>query len=140
MKTKMSRPALALFALCLASSLTAGINPASPTGSGGEIAVHSVAARIHANGDSVTPGTSRIMVSARLGTPNAVLPDGSWLYREFRARRSDGAAVGSGTLVVRFTASTVTSLSLVDDPTALALLRSPKAIDQRRLAAADGPR
>ena len=35
----------------------------------GEIAVDSVAARIHANGDSVTRGTARIMVSMRLGSP-----------------------------------------------------------------------
>lgn len=89
----------------------------------GEIAVDSVDARIHANGDSVTCGTSRVMVSMRLGSPNAVLPDGSWLYRGYTGEalaepengpRAIQQPTLSGTLIVRFRDGKVTSLGLAD--------------------------
>lgn len=70
------------------------------------------------------------MVSMRLGRPNAVLADGSWLYRGYDARRVIDAGddevsgrdlIQSGTLVVRFNAGKVTSLSLADEPALVAL-------------------
>ncbi len=59
-------------------------------------------------GDHVETGSYRVHVSARLGRPDAVLPDGTWLYH--RRRVADSTA--TGTLVVRFDAGRVSELRL----------------------------
>jgi len=126
--------AVPLHAEAVAPTISRSTSPMSPKD---EIAVDSVAARIHANGDSVDRGASRIMVRMRLGAPSAVLPDGSWLFRGYNARsvprpddrsKTDGDVelVGSGTLIVRFISEKVSSLSLADEPTIIALRQKPK--------------
>ncbi|HET7538118.1 MAG TPA: hypothetical protein VFJ90_16775, partial [Candidatus Didemnitutus sp.] len=71
----MKTTLLALLVSCLTLSLHAASND-----SFGELPIAQVPAIVAANGDNVTAGTSRVMVSLRLGSPTAVLADGSWLY------------------------------------------------------------
>ena len=59
-------------------------------------------------GAFVEPGTFRIQVAAKLGQPDARLADGTWLYHGRRIAGSDA----EGTLVVRFAAGRVHTLSL----------------------------
>lgn len=129
MKTTLIPTLLTALAMLMAVPLhaEAGVCPAlQPKQSAhaqAEIPVDSIAARVHANGDTVTRGTTRIMVSMRLGAPNAVLPDGSWLYRGYTAHalveQENGARLiqqptQTGTLIVRFSDGKVTSVSLAD--------------------------
>ncbi len=95
---------------------------AIPARTSGEIRLKEVKADVNVNGDSVAPGTSRILVSMRLGSPDYVLPDGSWLYHGF-GTTEDRA---TGTLVVRFVANKVSSLSLADSATVTVLRQMPR--------------
>ncbi len=106
---------LAFFAFCSALSLSAATLP-----------VGEIPARIQANGTNVTAGTARVMVMLRLGAPSAVLPDGSWLYRGYSARKGDDALINNGTLVVRFHDNRVTSLAVADHAAVMALRQSPR--------------
>lgn len=64
---------------------------------------------LQAAGPYVERGTFRLQVAARLGRPDATLPDGSWLYHE---RRIAGSAA-RGSLIVRLDArGRVEALSL----------------------------
>ncbi|HWA24237.1 MAG TPA: hypothetical protein VG734_01085 [Lacunisphaera sp.] len=101
----------------------------------GEMPVSSVAARIKANGDQVTVGTDRIMVAIRLGSPNAVTADGSWLYRNYVMRHGERDAGRPATLVVRFHAGQVSRLTVADDATVVALREMPRQPTQPRLLA-----
>jgi hypothetical protein len=153
MKTNHPRSFLALFALSFVA--VTRLQAATPSAaaseqallSPGEIGLDSVNAPRRVNGDTVTPGTSRIMVSMRLGSPSMVLPDGSWLYRGYNAYRTDAGAssaapgsdreiVRSGTLIVRFTAQKVASLSLADEPTVAQLRQKSRNTDDRSRVAA----
>lgn len=82
----------------------------------GTVAVSSV-------GEHVEIGTYRIQVAAKLGHPHERLPDGSWLYH---GRRIVGSAA-AGTLVIRFEAGRVSSLTLAT-PAAIAALRANPAL------------
>ncbi len=92
----------------------------------GEVPVRQIAAKINANGDTVTAGTSRIMVSMRLGSPDAVLRDGSWLYSGYTLMLGDMVASDQRTLVVRFIDHAVSSLTLADKATVVALRQAPR--------------
>lgn len=72
-------------------------------------------------GEHIEAGSFRVHVSARLGRPDAVLPDGSWLYH--RRRVADSAA--TGTLVVRFNTGRVSELRLAAPALAAALPPAP---------------
>ena len=120
MKTNRSLLTLAFLVLCSVATLSA----ASPH-SFGEIPLDQVAARVAANGDLVTAGTGRVMVSLRLGSPDKVLPDGSWLYSSYSAQVGPSGLRQSGTLVIRFVKSQVSSLSLADDATVTGLRQAP---------------
>jgi len=75
-------------------------------------------------GPYVEAGTFRIQVAAKLGSPSAVLADGTWLYQNREV--NDSAA--RGTLVVRFDAKArVSSLSLVTPAVATAMTAPKKA-------------
>ncbi len=121
MNTNLLRPLVALTALLSLNQLHAG-TPARL-----ETPLAEVAARIHANGDTVARGTSRVMVAARLGAPTSVLPDGSWLYSGYTARSASRRELVAGTLVVRFAESKVISLSIADQATVVALRSAPAA-------------
>jgi hypothetical protein len=129
MKTSLVPSLLAGLAISMAAPLhaeaaaSAAFRSTSAAQPHREIAVDSVAARVQANGDSITRGTPRIMVMMRLGSPNAALPDGSWLYRGYTGQalaehENDPRAIQqptlSGTLIVRFRDGKVTSLGLAD--------------------------
>lgn len=90
-----------------------------------ELPVSKIPARIQANDTHVRTGTSRVMVALRLGTPNAVLPDGSWLFSGYNARHDGKELVRNGTLIVRFQANRVASLAIADRATVLALRQNP---------------
>jgi hypothetical protein len=101
--------------LLLLSSLTAALSPAvraadlSPSLVGqlatqGEIAVSEA-------GPYVEVGSYRIWVTSHLGRPASVLPDGTWLYRNFQVDDSEV----SGTLAVSFRGGRVAALKLVSD-------------------------
>lgn len=124
MKNNLLRSTLAFFALCSALTLTAT-----------EIPVSEIPAVIQANGATVSVGTSRVMVSARLGSPSASLPDGSWLYSGYTAEAAGLAVMPNATLVVRFAQNKVTSLSLADRSTVTALRQSPRRIPANQLLA-----
>jgi hypothetical protein len=81
----------------------------------GRIAVESA-------GPHVQVGTYRIQVSVKLGSASEVLPDGTWLYKNYVA--DDSAA--HGTLLVRFTHGRVSDLTLAG-PAAVAALRESQA-------------
>lgn len=155
MKTILARSFLALLALSFATRLQAATQPGAASEplllSTGEITLDSVTAPNRVNGDAVINGTSRIMVSMRLGRPNATLPDGTWLYQGYRAhltRRNasnpDADAnreiIGSGTLIVRFVSQKVVSLSVADDVTIAALQQKARDTGNRQIAASGGAR
>jgi hypothetical protein len=120
MKNNLTLLALALLSFCSATAL-----PAASSQSFGVIRLDQVSARVAANGDVVTAGTSRVMVSLRLGSPGRVLADGSWLYSGYSAPLSPTGLRQSGTLVVRFAGNQVVSLILADTATVTALHRAP---------------
>jgi hypothetical protein len=122
MKTTSLVSALALFALCTSFNVQAASQPAATDRLTGEVPIHQIAAKVCANGDFVTAGTSRIMVSARLGSPDAVLRDGSWLYSGYTLTVGTTVLNEPRMLVVRFTRdSAVSSLTLADHATVVAL-------------------
>ncbi len=140
MKNNLLRSSLALLALCTAASLSAASTAASSPRFATEIPLREVAARVPVNGDTVTAGTSRIMVWMRLGTPNGVLADGSWLYDNYNVRLSADGPEQPGTLVVRFAANQVTTLSVADKATVVALRAAPKHRASDQILAANDRR
>jgi hypothetical protein len=73
-------------------------------------------------GPYVHVGSYRIHVWTMLGRPNAILPDGTWFYKDFSANDS----IAHGTLVVFFDNGRVTKLSLVTPEVATAMLSKPE--------------
>ena len=136
MKTNLFKSTLALLALCPALSLQA--QSARPDF--GDVAIPQIAASNNVNGDTVAVGTSRVMVSLRLGAPSTVLPDGSWLYSDYLLQLRPDDAGRPATLVVRFTDSKVTRLSLADQTTVLALRQRPQPSSKDKVFAANQPR
>jgi hypothetical protein len=114
---------LAIVVLSSALGLQAGNQLASTRF--GEVPLEQVSAKIHVNGDKVTIGTSRVLVSLRLGSPSSVLPDGSWLYSGYSAQiRHSGPT--HGTLVVRFDNTLVSRMTLADAATVTTLRQAPR--------------
>ncbi|MBI2813595.1 MAG: hypothetical protein HYX71_04875 [Opitutae bacterium] len=136
MKTNLFHSSLALMALCAVVNLHAANHATASLPTGGELPLREVAATVAANGDTVTVGTSRIMVSLRLGSPNTVLADGSWLYSGYTARLGESGPSRDGTLVIRFANSQITSLSLADKATITALRQAPRIAPDDKLLAA----
>ena len=126
MKTLLSSSCL-VAALCLLPAAFAKNSDAAP---------HLLAANralvVTSVGPYVGLGTCRIQVSAKLGRPAAILPDGTWLYDHFAANRGDI----EGTLVVRFANGRVHSLSLAGPAVIAALRARPQVQDDRILIAA----
>jgi len=125
--------ALAAFA---AAILTASAASSHPAPTFGELPVPQVAARVAANGDHVAAGTTRVFVSLRLGAPNHVLPDGTWLYSNYVMRLSADDAGRPATLVVRFRDNRVTQLTLADSAAVLAMRNSPHRVAPDRILTA----
>lgn len=114
-----------LFCLCSALGLQARTQPAATRFA--ELPIDQVVARVKVNGDTVAIGTGRVLVALRLGSPNSVLPDGSWLYHGYSARPAPSSPARHGSLVIRFTRSEVTALTLADEPTVRALRAMPRS-------------
>lgn len=136
MKNNLFISTLALFALCTVVNLHAAGNPERADAFGGEIPLGQVKAVVPANGDTVTTGTSRIMVALRLGSPKAVLADGSWLYPDYAAQVDASGRNLTGTLVVRFAKSKVTNLTLADEAMIVALRQGPRHTDKEKVLVA----
>ncbi len=77
---------------------------------------------VKAAGPYVERGTFRIQVSTKLGRPDLVLSDGTWLY----FNRSVAGSSAQGTLVVRFEKNRVSDLA-VATPAVVAALRAGPA-------------
>ena len=119
MKTIALRFLLVSLTLSLFLTLNARNAPDAPQLlPAGERAIDQVAAIVPANGDLVTRGVSRIMVSMRLGRPDIVLSDGNWLYRDYHF---DEANATLGALIVRFTNNCVSSLSIANHQAVVAV-------------------
>lgn len=129
MKTSPLRLFAALAALCTFITLPAA-----------ELPVNAIPARIQVNGTHVNAGTGRVLVTLRLGSPNAVLPDGSWLYSGYAARRADNTLVANGTLIIRFQDDRVKALSIADRATIVALREAPRPPTQDTLLTAANDR
>jgi hypothetical protein len=82
---------------------------------------------VQSAGPYVEVGTYRIQVAVKLGRAETVLPDGTYLYPNFRAENS----TAQGTLVVRFVRGKVSELYLAG-PTVVASLRSNQPPKGRR--------
>lgn len=117
---------IALLALCSALTLNAKNTNRESQIQVGEQPITQVTAKVPVNGDFVTLGTSRIMVSMRLGSPNVVLADGSWVYRNYSAQRDAADPGYTGNLVVRFSRDEVSALTLTDNATVTALRGLPR--------------
>ncbi len=133
MKAIASRSILALTALCAVIHLHAESNAAAARPGRREIPLTQVTAAAPVNGDTVTAGTSRVLVSLRLGPPDHVLADGSWLYAGYSANDSGPA----GTLVVRFTANQVSRLTLATAAQVVGLRSSPRHPARDQILAAN---
>lgn len=136
MKNHLFKSLLALLALCSAAAIHAENNPGVPLPQVGEIHLDQVAAVTPTNGNSVSVGTTRIMVSMRLGTPDFVLTDGSWLYAGYSATHDGHATSQPGTLVVRFAGGKVTRLTLASQTTVAALRATPRSKTNSQVLAA----
>lgn len=123
MRLSLLRTASTVLALTLATVASAVL----------ETPVASVPARIAANGDTVAPGTGRLQVSLRLGSPQCVLPDGSWVYHGYQAQVGRDLTV-AGSLLVRFIDGRVSSLHVADHATVQALRRSRHPAPDRIVA------
>ncbi len=88
--------------------------------------------RVDAVGPYVNVGTVRVQVFAKLGSPTATLPDGTWLYSDFLADGSDA----HGTLVVHFNADRVSSLSLASPAVVVAMRNQAQKSGDKVLVAA----
>jgi hypothetical protein len=73
-------------------------------------------------GPYVERGTFRVQVSTKLGRPDLVLSDGTWLYHH---RLIDGSAA-RGTLVVRFEKGRVSDLTIAGPAIVAALQADPR--------------
>lgn len=83
---------------------------------------HHGAVPVQAAGPYVSPGTFRIQVFVKLGRPDVVLANGTWLYH---GRAIEGSAA-SGTLVIRFEQGRVSELSLASPAVIAALRANPR--------------
>jgi hypothetical protein len=85
---------------------------------------------VHAAGPYVERGTPRVQVAAKLGRPDAILPDGTWLYHD----RAIEGSEATGTLLVRFEHKRVSSLALAGPSTVAALqAKNPDRLAMRPL-------
>src|SRR5687767_16036652 len=90
---------LFLSAAASAFAASAASSPASTADAAARALVSNGSVSVAQVGPYVTPGTFRVQVSTKLGRPDVVLADGTWLYHRHRIEHSEA----EGTLVVRFT-------------------------------------
>jgi hypothetical protein len=129
----MNTPIRLLPPVVTALLLLAAPLPASPPAAdrAAELLATQGSLPLEAAGPYVARGSYRLHVAARLGRPDATLPDGTWIYHERRI--ADSAARGS--LLVRFDArGRVGTLHLGTPAHVAALERHPSAPDRERLA------
>jgi hypothetical protein len=123
-----------LLLILLVSVSVSGLRAAPAVGFG-EVSIPRIAAKVNANGDEVTAGTSRIHVRLRLGAPSWVLADGSWVYSNYVMRTSARDTGRPACLLVRFGSDRVARLALIDESTLMALRETPKAPAQNQFVA-----
>ena len=123
-----------LLLVLLVSASISGLQ-AAPAAGFGEVSVPRIAAKVNANGDEVTAGTSRVYVRLRLGDPSAVLADGSWVYSNYVMRTSARDTGRPASLLVRFGSERVARLALIDESTLVALRKTPLAPTQNQFVA-----
>jgi hypothetical protein len=124
MKTILSRTCSlgCILGFALGATIAAGATtPSSAEDPAAQALARKGSVPVAAVGRHVEPGTFRVQVSAKLGRPDTVLKDGTWLYHH----RQVAASGAEGTLVVRFEGGRVSSLALVTPAVAAALNRDP---------------
>ncbi len=107
-------------ALCLLPALASAADSPATDSAAQMLAVSGVVP-VKDAGPYVHLGSYRIHVWTMLGRPTAMLPDGTYLYKDFAAAGSSA----HGTLVVRFDDGRVNQLSLVSPAVATAMLNPP---------------
>jgi len=115
-----------LLLVLLVSASISGLR-AAPAAGFGEVSISRIAAKVNANGDEVTAGTSRVHVRLRLGAPSWVLADGSWVYSNYVMRTSARDTGRPASLLVRFGSDRVARLALIDESTLVVLREMPRA-------------
>lgn len=121
----------ALAAALFASPLALADSSAPSRDTAAELLRRQGSLTITAAGAHVAPGTFRVQVAAKLGSPTLTLADGTWLYR---GRGIEGSTA-QGTLVVRFAEGRVQSLALVTDAVVAALRADPSGRAAKDLVA-----
>jgi hypothetical protein len=104
MKTALTSLLVVLGVSALSSSALA-----DPKDRASEIMARDGYVAVSAVGQHVEIGTFRVQVAAKLGRPDVVLADGTWIYH--RHRIVDSTA--SGSLVVQFNDGRVSALTLM---------------------------
>jgi hypothetical protein len=118
LSSKISVPALAAALLILPAIAAVSASAADPVA---QVLATSGTVPVKDAGPYVHVGSYRIHVWTMLGRPSAVLPDGTWFYKDYSADASSAL----GTLVVRFADGQVSQLSLVSPTVATAMLNAP---------------
>lgn len=78
---------------------------------------------VQAAGPYIEVGSYRIWVTTHLGRPDSILPDGSWVYENFRVKDTEIR----GALIVTFNAKGhVSQLNLVSPAVLVALRAAPQ--------------
>ena len=113
---------VATLGLLGASAALGAAAPSSADDSAAQLLAREGSVRVTSAGAFVAPGTFRVQVAAKLGRPDLTLADGTWLYHHRRI----GESAAEGTLVVRFAAGRVSSLSLVTPAVVAALRADPR--------------
>ena len=91
----------------------------APADAAAQLLARNGAVAVQAAGPYVERGTPRIQVSTKLGRPDFILTDGTWLYQNRQVDGSDAR----GTLVVRFEKGLVSDLAIAT-PAVVATLRA----------------
>lgn len=122
MKTHRTSPLRAAAFVVAALALPVFASASAPADRAAALLAHRGAVPVETAGPYVERGTFQIQVAAKLGRPDATLPDGTWLFHD---REIEGSAA-RGTLVVRFDGRRVSSLAIVT-PAVVAALRAAPA-------------
>jgi hypothetical protein len=121
MKTTTAASLLLAATVALASPFAAAKEP-SPSDRAAQLLAAKGTVPVQAAGPHVERGTFRIQLSTKLGRPDLVLSDGTWLYHNRTVEGSNAR----GTLVVRFDKGRVSDLALVTPAVVAALRADPR--------------
>ena len=120
-RTLPSLLSIALATLCALPPAFSAVAPEPAENSAGHQLFRRGALPVQSAGPYVNRGTPRIQVSTKLGRPDVVLANGTWLYHQ----RTITGGNARGTLVVRFENGRVSELVLASPQVVAALRENP---------------